>query len=304
MATPNVSFEFFPPSTDAQKRRFWHTLGCLETLKPAYVSVTWGALGADNQPSLEVLRALNTESSLTVAAHLTCYGCTRANMLRRLTALQKMGVNHIVALRGDVPAADAQQVQKQRALNRLPVNSNLQSREAETLQNAVELVALIRQASGMEVSVAAYPESHPESPDRATDLRHLKAKLDAGANRALTQFFFKADTYLRWRDEAEDIGIYQPLVPGILPIHDIDRVQVFARRCGTHVPAWLVAKFDRYRHDKQAMQDFALEHALELCNALQSEGVNDFHIYTLNQSTLAYSLGQGLLGSAARLAAA
>ena len=304
MSTPKLSFEFFPPRNDAQKRKFWHTLGCLETLNPEWVSVTWGALGADNQPSLDVLRELESESTMPVAAHLTCYGCTPANLLRRLTALQSMGVNHIVALRGDKPNELDQARQSRKASNQLPVNSGLKSRPVETLKYAEELVALISQASGMDISVAGYPEKHPESKDAESDLLNLKHKLDAGASRALTQFFFKADTFLTWRDKAVSMGIDKPLVPGILPIHDIERLQVFARRCGTHVPAWLVAKFDKCGTNEAAHHALALDLASELCETLQAEGVNDFHIYTLNQSNLAYSLGKRLCTNVARTEAA
>ena len=294
MNSPKLSFEFFPPRNEAQKRRFWHTLGCLETLNPEWVSVTWGALGADNQPSLDILRELDSESTLPVAAHLTCYGCTKANLLRRLTALQSMGINHVVALRGDKPDDSDLSRKSQNSASCLPVDSGLKSKPVETLQYAEELVSLINQASGMDISVAAYPESHPESKDQEADLLNLKHKLDAGASRALTQFFFKAETFLTWRDKAVSMGIDKPLVPGILPIHDIDRVQVFARKCGTHVPAWLVSKYEKCGTSKSARRALSLDLATELCETLRSEGVDDFHIYTLNQSGLAYALGKRL----------
>ncbi len=304
MNQPNLSFEFFPPRNDNQKRRFWHTLGCLETLNPKWISVTWGALGADNQPSLDVLRELQTESSIPVASHLTCYGCTKANLIRRLTAMQSMGVNHIVALRGDKPA-DADVARRERVTRaKLPIDSGLKANEVDTLQYAAELVALIKQASGMDISVAAYPEAHPESKDVTMDLAFLKAKLDAGANRALTQFFFKPETYLAWRDKAAAMGIDKPLVPGILPVHDIERVQIFARRCGTYVPASIVRRFEACGGNRSSQQELALDVSTELCETLQREGVNDFHIYTLNQSSLAYSLGKRLRGTIAEPVAA
>lgn len=286
MSAPNLSFEFFPPSNESQKRRFWHTLGCLETLNPDWISMTWGALGADNQPSLDILRELGAESKFPVAAHLTCIGCTKANIIRRLAAMQSMGINHIVALRGDLPF-DASGAKRQKD-------------SVQTLQHADELVAVIKQASGMDISVAAYPEAHPESKDSQTDLMHLKSKLDAGASRALTQFFFKADTFLTWRDQAQAAGIDKPLVPGILPIHNIDRVQVFARRCGTFVPASVVSQFERCGDSDESKRELSLELSTQLCEELRKEGVNDFHIYTLNQSTLAYSLGKRLMGSTIR----
>ena len=304
MSTPKLSFEFFPPRNEVQKRKFWHTLGCLETLNPEWISVTWGALGADNQPSLDVLRELDSQSDVPVAAHLTCYGCTSANLLRRLTALQSMGVRHIVALRGDKPDEKALEKKSRRAAEKLSADSGLKSRQLETLEYAEELVALISQASGMDISVAAYPEQHPESKDRESDLLNLKRKLDAGASRALTQFFFSADTFLSWRDKAVSMGIDKPLVPGILPIHDIERLQVFARRCGTHVPAWLVSKYEKCGENKAAHHALSLDLATELCETLQAEGVNDFHIYTLNQSNLAYSLGKRLCGSVSSTVAA
>lgn len=282
MAKPNLSFEFFPPNNESQRRRFWHTLGCLETLKPDWISMTWGALGADNQPSLDVLRELGAESKYPVAAHLTCIGCTKASMIRRLTALQNMGINHIVALRGDLPKDHQKPRRGDDGVN--------------TLKHAEELVAIVKQASGMDISVAAYPEVHPESKNAEQDLQFLKAKLDAGASRALTQFFFKSDVFLQWRDRAQAIGIDKPLVPGILPIHDIDKLQVFARRCGTFVPASIVSRFDSCGDSMEAKREVSLELATKLCENLRKEGVNDFHIYTLNQSTLAYSLGKRLVG--------
>jgi len=303
MTNPKLSFEFFPPRNDAQKRRFWHTLGCLETLNPEWISMTWGALGADNQPSLDILRELHSESKLKVAAHLTCYGCTEANLIRRLTALQSMGVNHIVALRGDIPS-DGDRLAAKKAKPELAVDSGLSAGSVETLQYADQLVELVRQATGMDISVAAYPEAHPESKDQDSDLRHLKNKLDAGASRALTQFFFKAETFLTWRDRAQAVGIDKPLVPGILPIHDIDRVQVFARRCGTHVPAWLVSRFEKCGDSESAKNELSLELSMDLCENLQNEGVDEFHIYTLNQSDLAYRLGKRLLGSVTQTVAA
>lgn len=304
MTQPKLSFEFFPPKSDNQKRRFWHTLGCLETLKPEWISMTWGALGADNQPSLDVLRELGQESQLPVAAHLTCFGSTEASLIRRLTAFQTLGVNHIVALRGDKP--DEQELARLERLARakLPIDSELRRNPVKTLKHAEELVALIKQATGMDISVAAYPEAHPESKDMKADLFHLKSKLDAGANRALTQFFFKPETFLKWRDQAASIGISKPLVPGILPIHDIDRVQVFARRCGTFVPASIVKQFERCGNNANAKHELALAFSTELCEALQQEGVDDFHIYTLNQSSLAYDLGKRLRHPVAEPAAA
>lgn len=274
MKQPRLSFEFFPPRNEAQLRRFWRTLGCLETVKPEYLSMTWGALGSTSQASLDILEPLIKETKVPVAAHLSCAGQTPDSVRQNIAILEKMGVTRFLALRGDLG-------------ENKPVTG--------ALTNASDLVAILAESSDRDISVAAYPEVHPESASLADDIHWLKHKLDAGAQRAITQFFFEAETFLRFRDKAQAAGISQTLVPGILPIHDIDKVQGFSAKCGASVSATLIKRFEKVTTaaDKAAA---AVEHSVELCNELRREGVDDFHIYTLNQAPLSYALSCELLG--------
>ncbi len=275
MKSPVLSFEFFPPRTDVQSHRFWRTLGCLEILKPAWVSVTYGALGSASQASLDTVNDLAKETAIPVAAHLTCSGQTEEQLEVTLDDFQRMGVSRIVALRGDqVDSADT---------------------ATGTYTQAIELVALIAQRSTFDISVAAYPEIHPEASSLQSDINHLKNKLAAGAQRALTQFFFDPDVFLRWRDIAVKSGIDKPLVPGILPIHNIDKVVEFSRRCGATVPPAIIEMFAN-AHTELERRQRAIEQSVDLCQTLQSEGVSEFHFYTLNQSNLAFAVGQALQG--------
>ena len=178
----SLSYEFFPPRSEAQQRRFWCTLGCLQTLNPAYISMTWGALGSTSQASLEILEYLVKDATVPVAAHLSCSGQTEAQMRSMIEKLETLGITRFLALRGDMPTGS--------------------SDSGVTLSHASDLVSLLAQETTRDISVAAYPEVHPESPDMEHDLKWLKHKLDAGAKRAITQFFFEADTFLRFRDKA------------------------------------------------------------------------------------------------------
>jgi methylenetetrahydrofolate reductase (NADPH) len=270
----NLSFEFFPPRSDAQQRRFWHTLGCLETLNPSYLSMTWGALGSASQASLDILEPLLKETKVPVTAHLSCAGQTSESMLNNISTLEQLGITRFLALRGDLgtdkPAIGA-------------------------LTHASDLVTLLAESGKRDISVAAYPEAHPESASSSDDIHWLKHKLDAGAQRAITQFFFEAETFLRFRDRAQAAGITQTLVPGILPIHDIAKVQSFSAKCGASVSTSLVQRFEK-AITESSKAAAAIEHSVELCNELRREGVRDFHIYTLNQAPLSYALSCGLMG--------
>lgn len=275
MPTPKISFEFFPPRSDVQQRRFWSTLGCLQTLDPEYISMTWGALGTSSQASVDVLEALKVDASVPVAAHLTCVGHTEGSVRKTIAELEAMGITRFVALRGDQPEGEV-------------VNP-------DHLQHASDLVAILAEDPRRDISVAAYPEMHPESVDADQDMRWLKHKLDQGANRAITQFFFSADTFLRFRDRAVAAGITQTLVPGILPVHDIAKIQDFSGKCGAHVPDSLISRFAKAA-DKESAAALAVAHSVELIHALNSEGVEHFHVYTLNQSALAYRIVSQLKG--------
>lgn len=275
-SAPVLSFEFFPPRNEKQTRRLWRTFGRLEALNPAWVSVTYGALGSASQASLDTVAAFQEDTHVPVAAHLTCSGQTHSELESVIDYLQSLGVQRIVALRGDAPAE-------------APVNTG-----EKRLRYASELVELLVRRGGFDISVAAYPEIHPEATSAADDIHWLKAKLDAGAARGVTQFFFAADVFLRWRDRAVAAGIDKPLIPGILPIHDIAKVCDFSARCGATVPQALQQRFagidDPAEHEKRAV-----EQCLSLCGELQSEGVSDFHFYTLNQSRLATLVAEELM---------
>lgn len=237
--------------------------------------MTWGALGTNSKASMDVLEALATDAKVPVTSHLTCVGQTAQSVRETIAKLESMGIHRFLALRGDAQKAQMQ---------------------AGGLEHASELVTILAEKSDREITVAAYPEKHPESADKASDLRWLKHKLDAGASKAITQFFFEADTFLRFRDQAVKAGIHQPLVPGILPIHDIAKVQQFSAQCGATVPQALVERFEKVLQAESRNQ-LAVEQSTKLCQALQREGVNEFHIYTLNQAGLSFSLAQALCGT-------
>lgn len=276
MTKPLLSFEFFPPRTDAQSRRFWQTLGCLETLNPEWFSVTYGALGSASNASQDTVAQLCKQSDKPIAAHLTCAGQTRAQLLTTLQQFKEMGVRHIVALRGDSTPEGSRS-------------------KYYTLRFALELVELIAESGDFDISVAAYPEVHPEAESAQSDMEVLKLKFDAGASRALTQFFFEPEVFLRWRDAAVKQGIDGELIPGILPIHNIDKVIEFSRRCGASVPTPLIDRFNSANTELAARQ-MSIEHCVDLCQSLRHEGVEKFHLYTLNQSDLSYEVAKSLLG--------
>ncbi len=284
MPTPTLSFEFFPPRTDAQTRRFWRTLGCLETLQPDWFSITYGALGSASQASIDTVAQLGKDSSVPVAAHLTCAGQRRADLIDVLQSFKSQGICRIVALRGDKAEQNT-------------------SEKFYHLRFASELIELIVEVGGFDISVAAYPEVHPEAESAETDMALLKHKLDLGASRALTQFFFEPEVYLRWRDGAVRTGIDKPLVPGILPIHDINKIVDFSRRCGATVPQFLIERFQKCG-SKAMSRELAIEHTVDMCQVLQREGVDAFHLYTLNQSDLSYEVAKELVGAHKKRAAA
>lgn len=274
-----LSFEFYPPASDAQERRFWRTVGCLETLDPDFFSMTYGALGSSRTRGHEILAKLTDESDVSVAAHLTCSGRTEEQVSEEIRRFRQMGIRHIVALRGDATEA-----------------GDLTTAQSPVCHYASDLVKLLRQHSDMGVSVAAYPEIHPDAADAEADLEALKHKLDLGGDRAITQFFYDPDVFLSFRDRAEAAGISQPIVPGILPVHDIEKVINFSNRCGTHVPRGLIDEFRVWQHDAEATRELALAHSLALCETLKQNGVDHFHFYTLNQSTLAYEIAKSMVG--------
>ena len=269
MTSSKISFEFFPPRAEAQRLKFTETFRALEALNPEYASITWGALGTSSRASIDLLGDLIKTSRIPIASHLTCVGHTDQSMKATIAQLDNMGITRFVALRGDKPADTPEH-----------------ERHAEgELRYASQLVELLAQNQERDISVAAYPESHPEAASDKQDIQWLKHKLDKGAQRAITQFFFSADTYLRFRDRAVAAGITQELVPGILPINNIDKVMQFSAQCGAQVPTDVIERFGKAA-DAQALEECAVEQCVELIQTLEKEGVGSFHLYTLNQARL------------------
>lgn len=269
-----VSFEFFPPKSDEMEGRLWNTITRLEPLQPRYVSVTYGAGGSTRERTARTVGRILRESALDPAAHMTCVDATRDEVDAVVREFAAMGVRRFVALRGD-PAAG--------------VGANYRP-HPQGYSNGAELVAAIRGIGDFDVSVSAYPEKHPESADFATDIDMLKRKVDSGATRAITQFFFDNDTFERYVERVRRAGIYIPIVPGILPIHNFGQVANFSARCGAHVPAWLAERFEGLDRDPQTHALVAAAIAAEQVLDLVERGIGEFHFYTMNRADLAFAM--------------
>lgn len=268
MPQPRISFEFFPPQTLDASFRLWETVQALAPLAPNFVSVTYGAGGTTRKLTHEAVSAIGKNYGLNVAAHLTCVDATKAETLEIAAAYAAAGVKDIVALRGDAPKG-----------------STRFTPHPEGFAHSVELVEALAATGQFTIRVGAYPERHPDAGDAGADIRWLKAKLDAGASSAITQFFFEAETFLRFRDAAARAGITQAIIPGILPIQNWDGAKRFAQRCGAHVPPRLDEAFHFAARDGR--EDLlALTQCTTLCDRLMSEGVEDLHFYTLNRPDL------------------
>ena len=272
-AIPSISLEFFPPATPKAEAAFWPALERLSALDPVCVSITYGAGGTDRTRSDRTLRELLARGLAEPAAHLTCVGQTRAEVDACAAGWAAAGINRLVALRGDMPDLAA-------AYRPHP----------QGYENAAALVAGLVGIADFDISVACYPENHPESPSPEADLDNRKRKLDAGAQRAISQYFFEAADFLRFRDRARRAGIEAPLVPGILPVFHYAKVQAFSRRCGASIPDWLAARFDGLDADPETRDLVAATTASELCLELLREGVEQFHFYTLNRATLTLAI--------------
>jgi methylenetetrahydrofolate reductase (NADPH) len=268
-----VSFEFFPPKTREHEGALWHTIERLSTLAPDFVSVTYGAGGSTRDRTLATVRRIAQRTDLAAAGHLTCVGAARAEVDAAAAAYAAAGVHRIVALRGDPPEGSARFTP-----------------HPEGYRNAADLVAGLRRIADFDISVAAYPEGHPDSPSPEADLDNLKRKLDAGARRAITQFFFEPETYFRFMERARSAGITAPIVPGILPVTNFKTVQEFACRCGARVPAWLAKTFEGLDDDSATRELIAATVAVDLCLKLKAQGVTEFHIYTLNRAELTLAI--------------
>jgi methylenetetrahydrofolate reductase (NADPH) len=268
-----VSFEFFPPKSEKMEQTLWESIQTLEPLAPRFVSVTYGAGGSTRERTHATVERIQRETSLDAAAHLTCVEATREEIDEIARGYWATGIRHIVALRGDPPEQGKAFVP-----------------HAEGYANAVELVAGLKQVAPFEISVAAYPECHPESRNKAADLDNLWRKIDAGADRAITQFFFTPDCFFRFRDQAAAMGIDAEIVPGILPVSNVAQTRKFAAQCGAAIPGWMDKLFEGLDNLPAARQLVAATVAAELCGQLYGGGVRHFHFYTLNRAELAYAI--------------
>jgi len=266
-----ISFEFYPPKTPEGVRNLHATAKELAKLKPEFFSVTFGAGGSTREGTLDMVQMLKTETPISVAPHLACMGCSKKDLTKIIQGYQQSGFNRIVALRGDLPSG--------------------MGRNGE-LRYAVELVKLIRQTTGehFHVSVAAYPEVHPQANNAIDDFMYFKAKVAAGANSAITQYFFNPDAYFYFRDQCIKANISIPIIPGIMPITQFSRLVRFSDMCGAEIPRWIRKKLESYGDDQKSIQEFGLEVVYHLCRKLLAEGSPGLHFYTLNHAEASVKL--------------
>ena len=269
----NVSFEFFPPKTEKMEEQLWSAIETLTPLAPKFVSVTYGAGGSTRERTHNTVARIAKETPLSAAAHLTCVAASKAEIDEVVDAYWEAGVRHIVALRGDPPEA----------------GTKFQP-HPEGYKGAAELVEGLRKRHPFEISVAAYPETHPDASCAQSDIDNLKRKLDAGASRAITQFFFEPETFFRFRDTVAAAGITADIIPGIMPVSNFAAVQRMSAMCNTDVPGWMGKLFEGLDDLPAARQLVSATLAAELCRKLYAGGVRDFHFYTLNRAELSYAI--------------
>ena len=273
-APPAISFEFFPPKTPALETQLWACVERLATLQPQFVSVTYGAGGSTQERTHATVLRLVKETNLTPAAHLTCVGATREEVDEIARQYWDAGVKHIVALRGDPPKGETY------------------APHPGGYDFAVDLVAGLKRVADFEITVAAYPEIHPQALTAEDDLDNLKRKLDAGATRAITQMFFENETFLRFMDRALAAGITAPIVPGIMPVSNYTQAARFCAGCGTSVPKWMAELFDGLDDDVETRRMVAAATAAEQVRILQANGIDEFHFITLNRPDLVYAIAR------------
>ena len=268
-----VSFEFFPPKTPKMEETLWEAVTALEPLAPRFVSVTYGAGGSTRERTHATVARIQRETSMAAAAHLTCVEATKAEIDAVAEEYWAAGIRHIVALRGDPPVAGTKFAS-----------------HPGGYENAAALVAGLKKLHPFEISVAAYPECHPDSADAAADIDNLKRKMDAGANRAITQFFFSPEAYFRFRDRVAAAGITAEIVPGILPVSNVAQTRKFAGMCGAEIPDWMDRLFEGLDDHPAARQLVAATVSAEMCRRLYAGGVRGFHFYTLNRAELSFAI--------------
>lgn len=273
----DVSFEFFPPGDAAMEATLWRTLERLAPLAPRFVSVTYGADGSTRERTHNVVSRIQKSTTLTGAPHLTCIGASREAILAIARQYWEQGIRHLVALRGDPPHGEREY-----------------RPHPDGFAYASDLVAGLQALAPFEISVAAYPEVHPQARSAVADLDNLKRKIDAGATRAITQFFFDCEVFLRFRDRCAAAGIAAPIVPGILPVTRFPQVLRFAQTCGASIPQWLSERFAGLDDDHDTRLAVAVEVAIEQVQQLARQGVREFHFYTLNRAALTYAICHAL----------
>lgn len=272
-AAPRISFEFFPPKTQEMEGKLWQAVKQLERLAPRFVSVTYGAGGTTRERTHATVARLRHETALEPAAHLTCVGASCAEVDAVAQRYWQDGIRHVVALRGDPPEG-----------------SGAYRPHPHGYERAADLVAGLKRVADFEISVAAYPEIHPEAASEAADLDNLKRKIDAGADRAITQFFFDVAAYFRFLDRARSAGVTVPIVPGILPVGNFAQVKKFAAGCGATIPVSFAAQFEGLDDDPIGRSAVAVRVAAEQCRLLRAAGVDEFHFYTLNRADLVLAI--------------
>ena len=272
-----VTFEFFPPNTEKMEKTLWDSIERLSVLEPRFVSVTYGADGSTRQRTHAAVARIRNETDLTAAPHLTCIGATRGEVDDIAREYWDLGIRHLVALRGDAPK-----------------DVKHYTPHPGGYAYGSDLVEGLKRIADFDISVAAYPEVHPEAESPIADLDNLKRKLDAGASRAITQFFFDVEAYLRFRDLCTAAGIESKIVPGILPITRFPQLTRFAKQCGATVPEWLEHRFDGLEDDVDTRKLIAASVAIEQVQQLQKEGIEEFHFYTLNRSELTFAICHAL----------
>jgi len=274
---PQVSFEFFPPNTPTMEDTLWQSIQRLAPLRPSFVSVTYGADGSTRDRTHRIVSRIIRETGLRAAPHLTCVGATKQEVNEIAARYRAEGIRDIVALRGD-PPADAERYEP----------------HPGGYEYAADLVTGLHELADFEISVAAYPEVHPDAPSAQFDLDNLKRKLDAGATRAITQFFFDTDNFLRFRDQCVAAGITASIVPGVLPINKFPQFLRFAGACGARVPQWLHERFEGLDDDEETRRMISASIAIDMVQKMQAEGIGEFHFYTLNRAELTYAICHAL----------
>lgn len=264
----NVSFEFFPPKTAVMEQALWQSIARLAPLAPAFVSVTYGANSGERDRTHDIIKSIKQRTGLIAAPHLTCIDASKDELIDIAKDYWRNGIRHIVALRGDLPANSAN----------------------KPALYATDLVEILRSVADFDISVAAYPEVHPEAPNAQFDLLNLKRKVEAGASRAITQFFFDIEKFLRYRDRCAAIGIDVDIIPGILPVTNFQQLEKFAHLTNVAVPSWMHKAYQGLENDSQTRNLVAANIAMEMVKVLSREGVDHFHFYTLNRSELSYAI--------------